>query len=170
MKEYYTSTEVAQLLGASKQAIRNYTTVYARYLSTEATPERGGMRRFTESDVKLLAYVYTKTRIENFNHEQVLERLAQGDLDQFEFHISQPDETQPQEGTEPTTALVPFERLQATQALLADAQRRELQAVEEIRQRDQELLRLQHELGRVEGELSAYKRRRPAWWIRLFGE
>jgi DNA-binding transcriptional MerR regulator len=172
MKEYYTPNEVASLIGASKQAIRNYTGIYARYLSTEATPERGGVRRFTESDVKLLAFVYTKTSIENLTHEQILERLGQGELEAFEFHIPQ-KEGKEEQAADLSTALVPLERLQASQALLADAQRREVQVTEEAKQREQtlqtEINRLNQELGRAQGELAVYKRRRPAWWVRLFG-
>jgi DNA-binding transcriptional MerR regulator len=58
MAASYSTKRAAELTGASRQALRVYTARYSRYMSTEATPEHGGERRFTEADLKLMAYIY----------------------------------------------------------------------------------------------------------------
>ena len=50
MTATYTTKDASELTGASKQALRVYTTRYKRYMSTEATPDAGAERRFTEGD------------------------------------------------------------------------------------------------------------------------
>jgi hypothetical protein len=66
--------------------------------------------------------------------------------------------------------LVPLAQLQASQALMLDAQARE----KEAREREQELRdrieQMQREMGKLAGELTALKAQRPrSWWARLFG-
>lgn len=69
------------------------------------------------------------------------------------------------------SALVPTERLQAALALLQDSQHRESLQALQVQQLSSEIARLQNELGRAQGSLEAYKalRRRPRWWVWLFG-
>ena len=171
---YFSTKEASDLTGASKQIIRVYTARYARYLSTEGTPDPGKARRFTEGDLKLLAYVYQQTSTGNMTHEQVLDSLAQGALDRFDWAIP----TQGESATEATesaqsapNALIPIERFQAAQALLMDAQRREQEARDQAQALQDKVNQLERELGQAQGALQAYQavRRRPRWWVALFG-
>ena len=187
----YSVQEASQLTGISKPALRAYTnrTEYRHLLSTYATPDKKGIeRRFTESDLHLLAFIYAHTRPSvGETHEQVAERLAAGDLEQFTWRPPEPQE----EPTAGSTALVPVESLRLAQALATEAQRREQESKKEAERRVQEaqaradalqaeVQRLTGELGRAEGKLEVYEqqaqqaqpvpRKRPKWLISLFGE
>lgn len=74
-KDYYSTKDASAMTGASRQVIRVYTDRYARWLSTEATPGPGKERRFTASDLKLIAYVYQQTSRESQTHEQIEAQL-----------------------------------------------------------------------------------------------
>ena len=153
MRDYYNTKATSALTGASRPVIRTYTQRYARYLSTEATPEAGTERRFTAADLKVIAFVYQRTAA-GATHEQVLERLAAGDLDQFAWQPAEP-ESAAQGGPaaeSASSALVPIERLQAAHALLQDAQRREAEAAAQVIALQSEVQRLSLELGKAEGE------------------
>lgn len=173
-QDYYSTKEASDITGASKQIIRVYTARYARYLSTEGTPESGKPRRFTEGDLKLLAYVYQQTSSGNMTHDQVLDSLAQGALERFDWSMpTQPESVPdgPESAQSAPNALVPVERFQAAQALLLDAQRREQEAREQALALQDQVNQLERELGKAQGALEAYKtvRRRPRWWVALFG-
>lgn len=172
MTATYTTKQASELTGASKGIIRQYTAKYARYLSTEATPDAGGERRFTEADLKLLAYIYRQTNGLKQNHIAVQESLASGALDNFEWEVPQTHPELPNSAEAMGTALVPMERLIATQALL----QYEREERERLQDREQELSeRLEatrQQLGEAMGELKAVKAQRrkpPAWWVFLFG-
>lgn len=174
MKPYYTPNEAAALTGASKPALRTYTTRYARYFSTEATPNKGSSRRFTAADLKLIVFIREKTTGENQSHEETMAALANGELAQFMWQV--PEAETGQAGNSAfSTALVPVERLQALQAILADTQRREKTVQERLEQREKELQEriyiLERELGKAEGALNAYQSapKTSSWWTRFFG-
>ena len=183
---YYTTKQAADLTGASRQIIRVYTTTYARYFSSEGSPaEPGAPRRFTADDLRLIRFIYERTAEQRQSHQTVLAALAAGALEQFAWQAPEPPQSAAQAdlGHEPTsTALVPLERLQAAQALLAEAQRREAEAIQLAQRKEAEaqqqvqaltdrLLSTERELGSVQGELKALKamHRKPSWWVRLFG-
>jgi septal ring factor EnvC (AmiA/AmiB activator) len=128
--------------------------------------------------------VVASTR-EGKTHDQVLAAWDE-EYPTFEWEATE----QPTEGA--STALVSVAALQAAQALMMDAQRREQEARERIQsllehseererrireQEDQkaqglreELNQLQRELGRLEGELTALKyKRNQSWWARIWG-
>jgi len=171
MSAYYTTKQASDISGASRQVIRVYTTRYARYLSTEATPQPGMDRRFTTDDLKLLAFIYQRTSAGE-PHERVLERLQAGELEQFVWQPPEP-EPEPQSAAESaSSALVPLERLQAAHSLLQDAQRREVATADQVTTLQAEVQRLSLELGKAQGEAAALKAgryRAPAWWRVLFG-
>ena len=177
MRDYYSPKDTSAITGASRPIIRTYTQRYARFLSTEATPEAGAERRFTAADLKVIAFVYQRTAA-GATHEQVLERLAAGELDQFDWQPAEP-ESAAQGGPAAESAssaaggaLVPIERLQAAHALMADAQRREEQALEQVATLQAEVQRLSQALGKAEGEAATLKSSRytaPRWWRAVFG-
>jgi len=176
MGDSYSTKEASGITGASTPVIRAYTGVYARYFSTDATPEPGKPRRFTRADLKLIAYVYQKGEREGYTREQVLEQLAAGELDRFAWQAPEepPSATGSAESAESATsnALVPFERLQAAHALMHDAQRREQMATEQVAALQAEVQRLSLELGKAQGEAAALKTNRyqaPRWWRAIFG-
>lgn len=155
MKATYSTKEASDITGASTPAIRTYTTTYARYFSTEATPEPGMPRRFTTADLKLIAFVYHLGERESATKEKVLERLAAGDLDQFTWQPPVEPESAAQGAAaaeSASSALVPIERLQAAHALMADAQRREAEAAAQVIALQSEVQRLSQALGKAEGE------------------
>ena len=168
---YYSTSQASDITGASIQIIRAYTKLYARYFSTEATPEPGQARRFTAADLRLIKFAHQLSR-QNITREQVAERLAAGELDRFDWQPPEAESEPEQAGGEPSTALVPLERLQAAQALLQDAQRREQAAAEQAAALQAEVQRLAGELGKAQGELAGYKAaqyRSPKWWRAIFG-
>ena len=168
---YYSTSQASDITGASIQIIRAYTKLYARYFSTEATPEPGQARRFTAADLRLIKFAHQLSR-QNITREQVAERLAAGELDRFDWQPPEPESEPEQPSSEPSTALVPLERLQAAQALLRDAQSREQAAAEQVAALQAEVQRLAGELGKAQGELQGYKAaqyRAPKWWRTLFG-
>lgn len=166
MADLYTPKRVCDLLGISQSALRIYVERYARHLSTEATTTP---RKFTEADLHALAFVVASTR-EGKTHDQVLATWDEM-YPAFEWEATgQP--TDPTGGD--STALVPMAALQAAQALMLDAQRREEVAREEARERERELQdkinQLLRELGHKEGELEALRASKPkGFWSRLFG-
>jgi len=171
---YYTTSQAAEITGASVQIIRAYTKLYARHFSTEATPEPGQSRRFTAADLRLIKFAHQLSR-QNITREQVAERLAAGELEQFEWWPPEPPEAESQAeqaAGEPGTALVPLERLQAAQALLRDAQSREQAAAERVQTLQAQIGELQRELGKAQGELQGFRSaqyRSPKWWRAIFG-
>lgn len=171
MIEYYTTKQAADLTGSSRQSIRVYSNVYKRFFSSEGAPPPGQSRKFTQDDIKLIAYIAATTEL-GLLHSQVIERLNAGALDEFTWQPPQAPQAEPQQAEQATGAyLVPVERLQATQALMADAQRREQQALDQAAALQAEVQRLTLELGQATGELQAYKslRKRPRWLIALLG-
>jgi DNA-binding transcriptional MerR regulator len=166
MASLYTPKRICDQLGISQSALRIYVDKYGRHLSTEATTTP---RKFTEGDLQALAFVIASTR-EGKTHDQVLATWDE-EYPGFEWEPTvQP--TDPTQGE--STALVPMAALQAAQALMLDAQRREEMAREEAREREQKLQeqinQLLRELGKTEGELEALRKSKPkGFWQRLLG-
>lgn len=166
MAALLTPKRICDQLGISQSALRIYCDKYARHLSTEATTTP---RKFTEADLHTLAFVAASTR-EGKTHDQVLATWDEEYAD-FEWEATE----QPTDPTQATgTALVPMAALQAAQALMLDAQRREEAAREEARERERQLQeqinQLLRELGHKEGELEALRKSKPkGFWARLLG-
>lgn len=166
MATLLTPKRICDQLGISQSALRIYCDKYARQLSTEATTTP---RKFTEGDLHALAFVIASTR-EGKTHEQVLATWDE-EYPSFEWEATE----QPTDPTGDTgTALVPMAALQAAQALMLDAQRREEATREEAREREQKLQeqinQLLRELGKTEGELEALRKSKPKGWLaRLLG-
>ena len=93
--------------------------------------QSGQPRRFTEHELKLIAYIYQRTGQQSQTYEQVQTSLAVGALEQFDWQPPEATERAKQGEVPPSTARVPAERLQAAQALMLDAQRREQEAREQ---------------------------------------
>jgi DNA-binding transcriptional MerR regulator len=178
MKTTYSTKEASEITGASRQIIRTYTGTYARKFSTEGAPEQAGQpRSFTRDDLRLIRFIYVMTKERGQNHNQVMERIERGELDEFDWEP--PDDVEGPQGThaDPGTVMVPMAQLQAARLLLEDAQRREQELQQRVDQRDQRLEELRQALGRAEGELAAYKamqqapppERPKSWWARLWG-
>lgn len=166
MADLYTPKRVCDILEISQSALRGYVGKYERKLSTEATTTP---RKFTEADLHALAFVVASTSAGK-THDQVLAAWDE-EYPTFEWEAT----VQP---TDPTgdagTALVPMAALQAAQALMLDAQRREEEAREEARERERQLQeqinQLLRDLGHKEGELEALRASKPkGFWSRLFG-
>lgn len=169
MTHLYTPKQARDILGVSPSALRTHSTTYARYLSTEAT---GNPRNFTDADLRVLAFVVNNTGMGK-QHKDILQMLADDapEFAAFDWHApASVDAGEPMQ-----TALVPAERLQAAQALMVDAQRREQEARAQLEARERELLdqvgELRQALGRAEGKLEALEatQQRRSWWARMFG-
>jgi DNA-binding transcriptional MerR regulator len=151
---YYAPKDVMAMTGVSSSALRNYTRDYARHLSTDATTTP---RRFTEDDIRLIAYVIDCTKNRGMKHDEVAESLQAGDLASFEWEM--PSTPHADVGTQEGASghLVPVERLQAAQqaaqAILADAQRREGEAVAAEKAAQERIAELERELGKTQGKL-----------------
>ena len=177
LKAYYTTKEAADLTGASAQIVRAYTIApeYQRYFSSEATPEKGSMRRFTAADLRLIAFVYMASTEQALTREQVAQALAGGALDQFEWQLPEPDqpEAESQQSAQAgSEALVPVARLQAAQYLVEQAQQREQAMADQLTEAQAKIEQLSQDLGAARGELAGFQRaqyKAPAWWRSLFG-
>ena len=166
----YTLKQANALTGVSRQGIRQYCARYARWLSTYATPPPGLERQFTRDDLRVFRFIREITAT-GANHETVVERLSSGALADFTWEPQETPQSAHSTPTEPSTYLVPVERLQAAQALLEDAQRREQAAQDRAEALQAEVQRLTGELGRAEGKLEVYEqRKRPKWLQWLAGE
>jgi DNA-binding transcriptional MerR regulator len=176
MPEYYSTKEAAELTGASRPIIRTYTQTYRRWFSSEGSPAAGMPRKFTHDDLRLIRFVYESTN-SGIVHTETLARLEAGALETFAW---QPSETAPTIDSDErfdadpggNTALIPIERLQAAQALMQDAQRREAEAAAQLVALQDEVQQLTLELGKAQGELLAVKASRyraPAWVRSIFG-
>ena len=176
MSAYYTTSQAATITGASLQTIRGYTKLYQRHFSTEATPESGQSRRFTPDDLRLIRFCL-ELASQNLTREQISDRLAAGELANFAWQPAQqpPDATQ-EPAPSHNTMLVPYERLQAAQMLLQDAQQREqaikAEAAAQVATLQSEVARLSQELGKAQGEAATLRGSRytaPRWWRAVFG-
>ena len=161
------------MTGASSSALRNYTRDYARHLSTEATTTP---RRFTEDDIRLIAYVIDCTKNRGLKHEEVAESLLAGAMDDFEWEPPTMPHADVTAQDDNSGHLVPVERLQAAQhaaqVILDDTKRRESEATEELKTAQERIAELERELGKAEGKLEGVEASRyhaPAWWKALFG-
>lgn len=166
--------QASEAIGVSRQSIRSYTKGYAKFFSTEATPEHGGERKFTRDDLKLIAYISSCTAFGQ-THVEIVASLENGELELFRATVPDAPPSPTEATFEPVEGhnnpLVPMAQLQAVQALMLDAQRREADA----RNREQELQdrieQMRYEMGRLEGELAAIKAPKPkGFWSRLFGD
>src|SRR4051794_8064137 len=119
MATLYAPKHAAELLGISPSAIRLYTTRYKKHLSTEATTTP---RRFTDADLRFIAFVVKKTE-EGKAHDVILAYLEteEGKADRDNFTWQSP-EAEAVSDTGPGTMLVPVERLIAVQAMLQSQQ------------------------------------------------
>lgn len=169
--DYYSTKDAAARSGASRQAIRAYTARHARYFSTEGAPtERGQARKFTEADIKLLAFIRHLTTDQGLTHDAVGEQLAAGALDKWVWAShSAPSATE--ERQEATGTLVSYERLQAALALLNDTKEREDALAAQLEASQAEIRALERALGKAEGELTALKGqpKGKGFWARLLG-
>jgi len=157
------------LTGVSSSSLRNYTRDYERYFSTEATTTP---RHFTEEDLRLIAFIVDCTKGRALTHDQVAERLLAGDLDTFTWLAPEMPQTPTDAAGESYGLLVPAERVQAAQALLQDAQRRENDAIAEAKAAQERIAELERELGVAQGRLEGVERSQytaPKWWKALFG-
>lgn len=171
MQELYAVSEASKLTGIAKPTLRAYTGRYSSHLSTEATPEPGTERAFTEADLRFLAFVYNLTSAGK-THEQVLQALSAGELERFDWHLPESPQRAPESAEAAGEALVPVSRLQAAQLLVQDAQERERAAQEQISTLQAKVESLSTELGQARGELAGFQRaqyRAPNWWRSLFG-
>lgn len=173
METLYTPAEVAAIVGCSKPALRSYTATYSAYYSGSATPGIGQTRQYTENDIKLTSFIYTRSA-SGHTHQDTLKALVDSELDNYAFTLPERSTDAPNDSSDVqggNTAIVPAERLHAALTLLQDAQRREQQAVEVGQAAQTRINELERSLGTALGELNAMKaqRRRPAWWVALFG-
>lgn len=171
MKTLYSVKDAAEATGTSKAALRSYTKTYARFLSTEATPERGEARAFTADDLRLIRYVFEQTDA-GATHQQVTERLNAGELALYQWYPKEDGEEEDDENEAATTALITADVAKVAQALVEEARQREAAALarqQELQDRVEQLLR---ELGEAQGRIAAEKETRynPPTWIKvIFG-
>jgi hypothetical protein len=114
----------------------------------------------------MLAYVVSKTSTGQA-HERVLAHLA-SDAGKEEYNTFEWES--PEEESGANIALVPVAALQAAQALMLDAQRREQESQQRERELQEQINQLLRELGKTEGELAALRASKlKGCWVRLLG-
>lgn len=169
MLKLYAPTDVAKLTGVSKPAIRSYTLTYNAYFSGSATPGIGQSRQYTEDDIKLVSFIFSRSNA-GYTHQDTLKALEAGELENYAFTLPEPiqDVTGgPGDAQGTSTAIVTFEALYQARA---DAQTAQAQ-LQDYKQRDAaaqiRINELERELGTALGKLS--QKRRPRWWVAIFG-
>ena len=169
--------QVASMAGVSSAAVRNYVAAHPRHFSPQANPPAGGVRLFTIADARVIAYIKGATDAGR-GHAAIAKELDGNALDFFNWSPVSPilGEIEEEGGALMAPDAIAALRL-AMENLAArnDELQQRLDAKEaahrvEAERLQSELLRLTAELGRASGELEARKRRRPAWWVSLFGE
>jgi len=174
----YTPKAVSDMVGASPSALRNYSAMYATWLSVEATQKP---RKFTENDVRLIKFIVTSTKDQAMKHSEVQAALDGGALSDFDWWPPVQEETPGIQGTEDMTATALMLRsdLQTARVQLESTQ----DVLDEYRQREEaaqtRIVELERELGKAQGALDESRRNQdqarlnqrqaPQWWRTLFG-
>ncbi|MCS7220416.1 MAG: hypothetical protein RML36_00960 [Anaerolineae bacterium] len=161
----YRPAQAATLAGITLAHLREYTLTYAPFFSEHATPPPGEPRLFTPEDVRLLAFIAENTR-RGADHEEVIQRLASGALEDFDWWLPE----QERNGSPMITALVSVSQLQG----IAEAF---FQQAEETRAREEELrARLtiaEYRISQLESELATLRQqveaRNACVWRRWLG-
>lgn len=79
----YSTGNVADLIGVSRETVRQWTIEYGKHMSDAATPKEGAYRRYNDDDVRIFAYI-VKSRSLGLDTDEVHKALSQGaraDLD-----------------------------------------------------------------------------------------
>lgn len=178
----YSSATAATAAGISQATIRNLTSgrfaeYYAGLWSAGATPGKGAARVMQEDDVKLLAYVASRTRA-GASHETVAAEVRAGSLARFTWPPPEsPD--QPQEPMNdvpiqpPAPEVLPPE--QSATALVVLGQFTEALRIEFAAAREREatlqaaLVDAEKRAAVAEAQLAALQVSRKHWWSRLLG-
>lgn len=140
----FTVSDLARRLGVSPGTIRNYTRVFAEYLSPVATPPRGRTRLFTTEDARKLTCA-RQLLSEGATYAAVKAQLRIGIPSTVSIEV--PPLPEPEE---PKPKLVPLDGIELIiQPYIGEANRLR-------RERDEALARiaeLERELGRLEARL-----------------
>lgn len=166
-----TTGEVARRLGISTSTVRKWADVFSEFLSGEATPGYGGVRDFTEDDLRVLSAVAYYRKQERLSFDEIEERLRRNEYPQTSAPETPPSEV-PRSPSSPTAGdLEPArgeirqlrEALQTLQASLTarlDALEGQLQTAEPspayanaLRQHLEALQALQHRVDEIRSVL-----------------
>lgn len=169
----YTPAQVAQMVGVSLAGIRNYCQRYSEFFSPGAVPPKGQPREFTADDVRLVQFIRDRTGAKQpQQHDQIVQALRAGEL--ADYHPAADAAAVDEDAESMSRDILLAPQIAALQIVLKDYSLREAALQQRIDQTAQaaaereralqaEIASLQRELGRVEGELSTIKSRRP-WW------
>lgn len=86
----YTTGNIADLIGVSRETVRQWTLEYGKHMSDGATPTEGAYRRYNDDDVRIFAYI-VKSRTLGLDTDEVHKALSDGaraDLDPDESSIT----------------------------------------------------------------------------------
>jgi DNA-binding transcriptional MerR regulator len=160
------SNELANRLGVSDSAIRDWSGRYREFLSrTGQGIEPGATRLFTYEDQTVLATV-AHLRAQGMPHDSIADKLANN------WRVDPPDETpEPEPAPQPDRALVPVGQLNRALDQIAslsdelESLKAEIAAERNKREADRKdytarIIELEREAGRLEGELLALKAQR----------
>ena len=73
----YTTKDICEKFGVSRETVRQWTTQFTDYLSPTATPEKGRQRNYTEEDLSVLALV-SNQKSTGSTSEEIAAALAAG--------------------------------------------------------------------------------------------
>src|SRR5260221_8858103 len=151
--------QAAELIGKHQNTIRNYAERFAEFLS--ASPGKGEHRNFTDEDVRILAFV-SKLMDSGMDQNAITQTIRQRREDNKPFPPVLPTVS----GFE-SRSLVPVAEMEAKISVIT-AELREAQGrLEELRRQSEmrdrayadELTSLNREIGRLQAELDAERRR-----------
>lgn len=174
----YGPTEAAELLNTSSTTIRRWSEWFAEHLTEDARPGSGARRAFTDSDIATFRRAQKMLR-SGLTWEQVNEQLAIVEPEEAEPEPAHEAPGQRAQQTEPSAALVLWQRmldaqagqiedqrgrLASQEAQLADQAARLRDQAAQISQQAAELASLRERLARLE---EAERRRGFRWpWQR----
>lgn len=160
MSQGYSPIQVAELIDRTGAAVRNWSTVYAEFLSPLANPGKGASRFYSDQDTRILLFI-SQMKHRGLRDDDVRSQLASAQARDWVDLPDLPDVT-------PLAAAVPMVPAAASMAAL-DAERRaymrDLGRMEEqlnhMTQRNDalqdEMNKLQREIGRLEVELEFWR-------------
>lgn len=161
----YSTKQVADWLNVNPQTVRQYSTEFADYLSESASPPKGHVRRFADSDRELL-YAAKQMLDSGMTYDAVRDQLERG-VHRLEEYT--PPEEEPEERPEQPTAMVSVDQLRLWVQPFQEATEewREI-----ARERQKEIESLREENRRLREELrqrEEVEESRKSWIDRLLG-
>jgi DNA-binding transcriptional MerR regulator len=167
------SGDLARLFGVSSEAIRQWTEVFAEFLSDDAQAKNMRQRLYNETDVLVLATV-ARYSADGLSRAHIREKLAAGDrvehpgIANYGVDTRMVPAAAVKQLVDATELRIELEQIKAERDKLIEmldsertqSRERDIQLRAEIKNLQDQVVQLQRELGRAEGRLEEIDRLR----------